>query len=223
MRAREPARQAGKQHKARRKQRKKGRRETGMPAHLGWREAQEETRKAKTKRKKSRVRRNSIGLETKPWRKQREGKKAGRGRSSGRNKERRRPGCHLPIPRGPRPTAWPQPRPGLTRLVPTGSQEPWGRQLGRLPPPSPPALIGQSPRARAGHAHPSVPQTRASRSVLSHPVLPPLLPHHLESCPSGTACSYYNKHLSRNLSLICILAAVIPMKYANVCKMKFIS
>lgn len=43
------------------------------------------------------------------------------------------------------------------------------------------------------------------------------------SFSSGTACSYYNKHLSRNLALICILAALILMKYANVCKMKFIS
>lgn len=104
----------------------------------------------------------------------------------------------------------------------------WGKTAG--PPPASPAqraLIGQSPGAReAGHAHPPLllhqgrgPEPQRFLKCSEPPqALHPLLPHHPESCPSGTACSYYNKHLSRNLSLICILAALILMKYANVYK-----
>lgn len=159
-------------------------------------------------------------------------KNAGRGRSSSTNKkrrQRRRPERHLPFPRGiwANRLARTSPQSLTPTPVPTGSQEPLGQTAG--PPPSSPAwpaLIGQSPRAgrRATPTHLG-PRDRAGFLKCSEPpgVLPPLLPHHLESWPSGTACSYYNKHLSRNLFLICILAALILMKYANVCKMKFIS
>lgn len=130
--------------------------------------------------------------------------------------------------RGPTLAPVPHPIPGTHGLPGAFGAGSWASSL--LP--SPPALIGQSPRA-GGRPRPPIlaarrPSPRAPRAaracVPSHPKSSlPLLPHHLESCPSGTACSYYNKHLSRNLSLICILAALIRMKYANVCKMKFIS
>lgn len=97
-----------------------------------------------------------------------------------------------------------------------------GQTAGQHPLTAPPALIGR-PGDSKGHAHPSLMAQAKALGVcfpkgLSLAWLLPPRKRAPEEQPTAASANTYC-----NLSLICILATLIRRKYANVCKMKFIS
>lgn len=97
------------------------------------------------------------------------------------------PEGRLGQPPGPNLALLPHPGTGTHQLPGASGADSWASS--GLP--SPPALIGQFPRAGGGPRPPLfAPETAGlPEGFGATRVLPPLLPHHLESCPSGTACS----------------------------------